>query len=88
MKISNLQKAKNKFNEMFHMDISNYYDPALTYIYNKIIIDIVKFADDYEEKYGKLTEGVSLKDSIFEHFGQDGVSLICDLLGIDVNNID
>lgn len=72
---------RKNFVGVFHMPIVDFYDPLLSWVSGKFMIDIVKFDDDMHRKFGEYEDqGLSMKDIIKQHYGDAGLNLIEQLI--------
>jgi len=79
-KIGDWYKAERDFYEAFGVPIKPLYDGLMTLIFGCIQIDPYKF-DEYLYKVHKdYVEGISMKEIILKHYGQDSLNVFEALL--------
>ena len=78
---SEVQKLNDKFYSIFGVGFQKFYDGLMSVLFKRLCIDILKFDDWLHEKYGDYEEnGQSMKEIIYEKYGEKGVKLIEDLI--------
>lgn len=73
--------VRKDFIETFQTTIEDVYDPFLSFVEGKFMIDIIRFDDILHRKIGDYeVEGLSMKDVILREFGNKGIELINELI--------
>lgn len=70
-----------KFNSVFNVAFSLFYDGLMSIVSKHLCIDILKFDDWLHVAHGDYEEsGMSMKELIRENYGEKGVRLIEELM--------
>ena len=86
-KFSELNKLGDKFMSVFGIGFKPFYDGLMSVASKQLCIDILKFDEWLHEKHGNYEDaGQSMDDCIREHYGEEGVKLINEVIGEDDDN--
>ena len=86
-KFSELNKLGDKFQRVFGIGFKPFYDGLMSVASKQLCIDILKFDEWLHEKHGNYEDaGESMDDCIREHYGDEGVKLINEVIGADDDN--
>lgn len=74
-------EVKNLFHEYFHTDFGRFYDGLMSVILNHLSIDIIKFDNYLQSKFGDyISENKSMEDIIIEKYGEKANEFINNLI--------
>jgi hypothetical protein len=86
-KFSETGKLGDKFQRVFGIGFKPFYDGLMSVASKQLCIDIMKFDEWLHEKHGNYEDaGQSMDDCIREHYGEEGVKLINEVIGADGDN--
>lgn len=86
-KFSELNKLGDEFQRVFGIGFKPFYDGLMSVVSKQLCIDIMKFDEWLHEKHGDYEDaGQSMDDCIREHYGEEGVKLINEVIGADDDN--
>jgi len=77
--LKDLACASRNFTRCFDTSLAKFYDAPISVVSLQVCIDIIKFDEWIIRKHGNY-EGKSLADVIFEHYGNEAVALINELI--------
>lgn len=86
-KFSETGKLGDEFQRVFGIGFKPFYDGLMSVVSKQLCIDIMKFDEWLHEKQGNYEDaGQSMDDCIREHYGEEGVKLINEVIGADDDN--
>ena len=86
-KFSETGKLGDEFQRVFGIGFKPFYDGVMSVASKQLCIDILKFDEWLHEKHGNYEDaGQSMDDCIREHYGEEGVKLINEVIGADGDN--
>lgn len=86
-KFSETGKLGDKFQRVFGIGFKPFYDGLMSVASKQLCIDILKFDEWLHKKHGDYEDaGQSMDDCIREHYGEEGVKLINEVIGADGDN--
>jgi len=87
-KFSELNKLGDEFQRVFGIGFKPFYDGLMSVVSKQLCIDLLKFDEWLHEKHGNYEDaGQSMDDCIREHYGDEGVRLINEVIGMDGNDV-
>lgn len=87
-KFSELNKLGDKFMAVFGIGFKPFYDGLMSVASKQLCIDILKFDEWLHKKHGDYEDaGQSMDDCIREHYGEEGVKLINEVIGMDGDDV-
>ena len=86
-KFSETNKLNDKFVKVFGIGFKPFYDGLMSVASKQLCIDILKFDEWLHKKHGDYEDaGQSMDECIREHYGEEGVKLINEVIGADDDN--
>lgn len=86
-KFSETGKLGDEFQRVFGIGFKPFYDGLMSVASKQLCIDILKFDEWLHKKHGDYEDdGKSMDDCIREHYGDEGVKLINEVIGADDDN--
>lgn len=83
-KFSETGKLGDEFQRVFGIGFKPFYDGLMSVASKQLCIDILKFDEWLHKKHGDYEDaGQSMEDCIREHYGDEGVKLINEVIGAD-----
>lgn len=80
-KFSDKEKVRKEFKKYFNEDFLLFFDKELSFAYDRIVIDIVKFDDFLHKKFGNYEEkALSMANIMFDNFGYKATKFFKKLL--------
>lgn len=72
---------KRKFAKLFEVSIGDFYDPLLSLLFGRWMIDLIRFDQYLHSKFGNYeAEGLSMEEFVTMRFGNEASKLLEDLI--------
>ena len=78
---SDWSSLKIDFSQQFGIPVGDLYDPLMSWLQGRFVIDVFKLDEMLHSKYGSYEErGLSMRDLIASEYGSDACELIESLI--------
>lgn len=74
--MNQFNETSASFRKIFGIEYNRFINPKMVILYRIVVLDIVKLDIYFRNKYNSYTDGMSMKDFVYNKFGEEGSHFI------------